>query len=156
MPVARDASDQKLLEIVERHGWHVTLVEDDGRSPGFAYSTGIYARTRHPEVIVIGLPSDLGHFLVNEYGSACLRGTPPALWIPHEDYLEGNAVVFIEVTAPIGDKYATWTRWFYDGDDVPYVQLVFPDSETGAFPWEPGYREGMRHEQPMLGDMPSG
>ena len=41
------------------------------------------------------------------------------------------------------------TNWFYEGEDVPVLQLVYPDLE-GHFPHEDGFDR--RFEQPMLSE----
>lgn len=55
MPTPADDNDQKLLDDVQGHGWHVIGVEADNEGPAFAYSIGLYQTFGHPEVVVFGL-----------------------------------------------------------------------------------------------------
>jgi len=52
------APDAKVLQDIQRVGWHVTSVfarkEDEG--PEWAFSIGLFHSFCHPEVIVHGLP----------------------------------------------------------------------------------------------------
>lgn len=156
MPQATDDVEREFLEIIERHGWHVMLVGGDEEGPGFAYSTGIYRLTGKPELIVFGLPREVAHFVVNEYASRAKAGDAPDAGDLCDDFLEGHPVTFIAVdTADRDRKYTTWTSWFYDREPFPVLQLVYPDSRSGAFPWQPGYREEWRNLQPLLGSRPT-
>lgn len=154
MPEARDEDDQRFLKIVEEFGWHVTLVGGDEDGPSFAYSTGIFRLTGKPELIVFGLPKEVAHFVVNEYGERLRAGAELSPRSYHDGFLEGHSVTFIEASAPDRDQeYTTWASWFYDRQPFPVLQLVYPDSQTGAFPWQQGYREEWRWHQPLLGDV---
>ena len=44
-----------------------------------------------------------------------------------------------------------WNRWFYAGDDFPCLQLIWPD-RNGVFPWEKGFDETFREDQPDLSE----
>lgn len=152
MPEATDDAERKFLDIIERFGWHVMLVMGDEEGPGFAYSTGIYRLTGKPELIVFGLAREVAHFVVNEYAARAVTGDAPEPGDLQEGYIEGHPVTFITVDAPDRDReYTTWTSWFYDRKPFPVLQLVYPDSRSGAFPWQPGYREEWRSHQPLLG-----
>lgn len=155
MPRALDEHDQKFLDIIDEHGWHVTLVGGDDEGPGFAYSAGIFGSTGRPELIVFGLPMEVGHSVVNEYGNRMRAGETLALGDFYDGFLEGHPVTFISVED--GDQikqHATWADWFYDRRPFPLLQLVYPDSRSGAFPWQAGYREEWRWHQPLLGPIP--
>lgn len=151
MPKALDEHDQKFLDIIEEHGWHVMYVGSDEKGPSFTYSTGIFALTGHPELIVFGLQMDVAHSVVNEYASRLLRGDTFLVGDFYEDFLEGYPVTFMAVEDEEQIKrHATWTGWFYDRRPFPLLQLVYPDSKSGAFPWQPGYREEWRWHQRLL------
>lgn len=156
MPTPRDESDRKLLEIIDEYGWHVTLVTGDDEEPPFAYSTGIFQLTGKPEIIVFGLPQDVAHFVVNEYGNRAKAGEALSAGGYYEDFLEGHPITFVETTEDERDKrYTTWSSWFYGDQPFPVLQLVYPDSQSGAFPWQPGYREEWHWHQPLLGNPPA-
>jgi hypothetical protein len=156
VPQATDDAERDFLDIIERHHWHVMLVSADEEGPGFAYSTGIYRLTGMPELIVFGLARDVAHFVVNEYGNRVRAGENLSPGEFYDDFLEGHPVTFIQTDSPDRDReYTTWTSWFYDRKPFPVLQLVYPDSRSGAFPWQPGYREEWRDLQPLLGSPPA-
>jgi hypothetical protein len=155
MPKPLDEHDQKFLDIIEQHGWHVTIVSGDDDAPPFTYSTGIYRLTGKPELIVFGLPNEVAHSVVNEYGNRLRAGETLAPGDLYDGFLGGHQVTFILVEDEDQIKeHATWTDWFYDRRPFPLLQLVYPDSKSGAFPWQPGYREEWRWHQPLLGTAP--
>ena len=98
---------------------------------------------------------EVAHSVVNEYGNRLRGGEGIALGDFFDGFLEGHPVTFIEVTdRDLIKQHATWTDWFYDRRPFPLVQLVYPDSRSGAFPWQTGYREEWRWLQPLLGPPP--
>ncbi|MCZ8186678.1 MAG: DUF4262 domain-containing protein [Beijerinckiaceae bacterium] len=153
MPVASNPADQKFLDDVEKFGWVVRIIhpDDPETEPMFHYSCGIFRRTGKPEIIVFGLPSDIGHFLVNEYGDRVAAGES---FLPGERYegFVGNwPVIFfdnLDQTAAL--QHLTWTDWYYDRKVFPIVQCVLPDPVNGKFPWEEGCSEHARRSQPLL------
>jgi hypothetical protein len=152
MPSATNDAERQFLDIVERHGWHVMLAGGGNASSGFAYSTGVYRLTGKPELIVFGLPPEVAHFAINEYAARAKLGCAPEANGLYDGFLSGHSVTFIVVDLPARDRaYTTWTSWFYDRQPFPVMQLVYPDSRTGAFPWQSGYREEWREIQPLLG-----
>lgn len=155
MPAARDEQDQKFLDIIELHGWHVTLVHADEENPRFAYSSGIHALTGKPELIVFGLPNEVAHAVINGYGKRLRAGEIFAPGDFVRGFLEGHPITFISVEdEDLIKEHATWTDWFYEGLPFPLLQLVYPDSKSGAFPWQPDYREEWHWHQPLLGAPP--
>lgn len=67
MPVtiAEDKFEQKALDDIREYGHHVMLVGDSDEVPAFAYSIGLFETYVHPEIIILGLRSDLAHLLLN-------------------------------------------------------------------------------------------
>ncbi len=51
--------DAKFLEIIDTFGWHVMSVAPRVNEAGesFSYSTGLFMRFKHPEIIMFGLRS---------------------------------------------------------------------------------------------------
>jgi hypothetical protein len=47
-------------------------------------------------------------------------------------------------------EHVGFARWYYDGDDFPVQQVVWP-SKTGLFPWHPEASIEFRAKQPVLG-----
>ncbi|KQZ12821.1 hypothetical protein ASD44_01125 [Mesorhizobium sp. Root554] len=153
MPAPTDDGERQFLDIIERHGWHVMFVLGNDEGPGFAYSSGIYKLTGKPEVIVFSLPRQVAHFVINDYAERAKAGQTLEAGGFYDEFLEGHPVTFVAADAPDRDReYTTWASWFYDRQSFPVLQMVYPDTRSGAFPWQPGYREEWRELQPLLGN----
>src|SRR5947209_249261 len=48
-------------------------------------------------------------------------------------------------------RAAPFARWFYEGDDFPALQCVWPD-KAHQYPWHPDASEPFRQRQPVLYD----
>ncbi|MBL8309211.1 MAG: DUF4262 domain-containing protein [Burkholderiales bacterium] len=80
--------ERDILRNIDEYGCSVTSVFDpDGIEPRFSYSIGISKSCGAPELIVLGLNSEIGHWLVNEYRRRVGKGKPsgqacsiPAFW----------------------------------------------------------------------------
>lgn len=154
-PEPKNEADRRFLDVIDRHGWHVMNVHGGADGPGFSYSTGIFERTGQPEAIVIGLIPEVAHRVINDYGNRLCTGDRFLPGQLYNGFLEGHPVTFVAASAPQAvSEYATWTDWYYNRKAFPLVQIVYPDSQTGAFPWQPDYRESWLPIQPLLGPVP--
>jgi len=146
-----DAAEQKLVSDVETHGWHVMNVMEDEEGPGFAYSIGLTRSLGHPEILVVGLPRDTMHSLINLVGEEVRQGGAFKAGATYEQLLEGYHATFRAIPKDQYRNYLGFARWFYDGDDFPALQLIYPDRE-GRWPWDPQASAGFRAQQPVLAD----
>ena len=134
-------ADARIFDDVQRFGWHVLIVAGE---PRFAYTIGLYARYKQPEVVVFGLRKEDLHAVCNTYGDRIKNGEPPA----PEPYLETNSVLE-SVEPDLLDEYFGTGRWFYRGRDFPVLQLVWSDA-GGLFPWDEGCDPVVVRAQPIL------
>ena len=67
-------ADRKLLDDVEKYGWHVMKVLETAETPAWAYSVGLYKSFGHPEILVFGQDPDLMHFMINTIGEGVQAG----------------------------------------------------------------------------------
>jgi hypothetical protein len=157
-PDPEDEADKDIMAAIDEHGWAVRFVWDDnGEDPNFHYSAGIYERCGRPELLVFGLSREVGQWVVNEYGQRSSDGEVFEPGTAYEGFLEGHCVVFLAVDsrrASIDHAYTTWTDWYYERNGFPLLQLVWPDPDTDAFPWQADFRDALRTLQPLLGDPP--
>lgn len=154
MPKPEDEHEHKCCRDVVEHGCHVLLVaEGEEGEPYFQYSVGFAYNYDHPEVIIIGQKPELGHSVINHVRDRLRAGER---FVPGERYggfLEGYDVTFIEVDREEYPEHLGWCRWFYDGDDFPALQIVWPD-KRGRFPWEEGCHPAVVEWQTLLGEPP--
>jgi hypothetical protein len=150
LPEPADDHDRKLLADVERHGWHVLGVEEDEEGPAFAYSIGLYRSFKHPEILVVGLPIEVMHRIINAVGEVARSGERFEHLDESEDVLDGHNVAFHIVERTYYPDYFGYARWLYRGDDFPALQCVWPDSQHRN-PWHPEFGVGPGR-QPLLSD----
>ena len=129
---------------IDTYGWAVRNVSDADPARCLSYTVGLTAHG-HPEVVMTGLPPEVGHAFLNIVGEIVVR--------------EGGRFTVGEVTTVLADGPAMPVIAVSDKadltavdalyGDVPAVQVVWTDS-GGRLPWEPGYanRPG---SQPLLG-----
>jgi hypothetical protein len=96
-PRCETPDDQKVLDDVVQHGWHVMKVLDQADSPGWAYSIGLYKNFSHPEIVVFGLGSNLMHSIINSIGEDVRSGKAFALDGRYHDLIEAYACTFKNV-----------------------------------------------------------
>jgi len=146
-------ADSELASIVADHGWAVMKVAAETDSPFFAYSIGLYRTFRHAEIIVLGLPSETAHQLINDVGEAVRGGTAVAAGQTSDAFLEGFACTFRRVPPHQYRAYLGHGIRYYGTEAFPVLQLVYPDCR-GRWPWEPGVSPEFLANQPILADEP--
>ena len=146
--------EERLLDSIEKHGWHCISVvaEDEGYS--FTYSIGLFSSYGHPEVIVFGFGADFAHELLSDIAAFAAEGLPLDMGLPSDQLLEGFSCVFLEVPPSGRDRWALSAKWYYEDADFPLYQLVWP-STSGFFPWDSRADASFLQSQPVLGDVPA-
>ena len=144
--------ERRVLENIERVGCHVTSVFDrDGSSPPFSYSVGIARTCGAPELIVVGVPSDLGGPLVNAYHDRVAAGERFAPMARDAGFLEGYDVIFVPVSREARAQYMLSACWLHDGPDFAALQMVWPHDD-GTWPWDVNAADAFRAKQPLLNE----
>ena len=151
MPDFVDPADQKVLDDVEKHGWHVVKVLPEGDFPGFAYTVGLFKTFTHPEVLIYGISGDRAHRILNDLGDAIRAGHRFNAGQTDDTLLEGYSCTFRTIPPAQFREHLGFASWFYEGNEFPALQLVYPDRQ-GRWPWQAGVNEGFRLNQPVLAD----
>jgi hypothetical protein len=151
--VGKDKSEQKALDDIREYGLHIIMVGEDDKGPGFAYSIGLFENYAHPEVIIIGLKPELSHRLLNNMAYDIKEGKTFSTGEFHEDILDDFLCYFGDVPQNKYRDYVGWDCWYYEGDDFPLIQCVYP-TVKGIFPWEPIFPEDARWFCEMLCEPP--
>ena len=146
---AEDGEAKALADIAE-YGLHVISVMADGESPPFTYSLGIEQTLGMPELIVMGLKSNVAHAAINE----CYRQMKADPSIGPGSRLDGLLggdfeCLLGEVTPEQAKQHMCWASWLYKGSGFRALQIIFP-STAGVFPWEPEASDWFRNFQPLL------
>ena len=149
-----DSRTKALKADIAAHGWIVMKIEEDASGPGFAYSIGLYGAFGHPEVIIVGLPTDVAHQLINDLGRAVRdEGRRFAAGAVSDEFLEGYAVTFRAVPEYQYAAYLGHGCRVYEQQPFPVLQMIYPDRD-GRWPWQDGVTESFRANQPVLADEP--
>jgi hypothetical protein len=116
---------------------------------GFVYSIGLYHNFGIPETIILGLRSDVAHWVLNELATRARQGELFAIGDTVEGLLEGFPVQLRTVREEHIEPHFGWARWFYDGQPFPVMQLVWPTT-SGVWPWDTEASREFREKQPLL------
>jgi hypothetical protein len=155
-PAAESDYDEQLLAKIKEVGWHNVHIAGDKGLPAFAFTIGHFYKQNHPELIVIGLPAETAHKLLNiavvKVVGAKERIEP---YKKYKDFTEGLSVAFVPVGIEHYNEYLGYAGWFYGSMSMPFpaLQMVWPD-KSGKYPWEKGYDKQFLQLQPILGKMP--
>lgn len=85
-----DFDEQRVIDDIERYGWHIVGIEADDEGPGFAYSVRMHHTLSHPEVIIFGLNSaEAMAQIINTVGDAVRDGAAFKDWHESDQILEG-------------------------------------------------------------------
>lgn len=125
----------KTMKDIERDGWTTISVFAEDDTPPFAYSIG-FQEHDHPEVIVIGLTPVIAHQIIGGLYDRVAAGETFADGQRDSRVLDGYDVMFREM--PPDGRPLNMARRYYGVDDLPALQIVWPDRE-GRFPDEEGF-----------------
>jgi len=146
------APDAKVLQDIQRVGWHVTGVfaSKGEEGPEWAFSIGLFHSFGHPEVIVFGLPFERSMDVVNVIGGQVKSGIHYDSERLYADILnDPYQCAFREVNRRYYREYVGYALWFYEDDPFPLLQCFWPDKEK-LLPWDAGCNEYVRSVQPLL------
>nr|WP_321359213.1 DUF4262 domain-containing protein [uncultured Hyphomonas sp.] len=145
-PNTLDEHERSFVELLKKHGWFRTSVLEDEEGPGFSYTTGFWISTGRPELVMFGMMVETVHEVFWSLFRDAQSGLNLAVG-KRTDAVFANLPAYAFLIAKQHyPQFLGWNRWFYLGDDVPCLQIVWPDRE-GVFPWEPGFSDEFRDKQ---------
>jgi hypothetical protein len=135
------------LDVIEEHGLQVLHISADTVCPAFSYTAGVYDISGKPELITVGLPSGPAHHALNKAVSLMKKGVDLTVG-RHRDIVGDVEVEFRKVDSKWLHHVMLRADWFYEGEDVPVLQLIYPDLENRFQDEDDGFNEFFR--QPLL------
>jgi hypothetical protein len=150
-----DDHDRKLLSDVDRVGWHLVMIPEEDEAPGWAFSVGLFKSFGHPEVVVFGLPLELGGRVVNGIGAHIKAGSVFAAESEYPGILEGVLCTFRPVDRRWYRPFIGYATWYYRDGDFPVLQCLWPDKQQ-RYPWDAGFKPAWLWAQPLLYETESG
>jgi hypothetical protein len=143
-------ADARALANIDKFGLHVISVLGDDEHTPFTYSIGIEQSLGMPELIMIGLKSNVAHSAINECYRLMKEGAAIAPGTCVAGLLGGDFECLIGKAAPEQvAEYMHWASWLYKSKPFRAYQIIWP-STTGVFPWEPNANEWFVARQPLL------
>jgi len=134
------------LDDIEEFGCQVLHINADAVCPRFSYTIGVYDTSAKPELITIGLPSDTAHHALNEAVELMKKGADLTVG-RHRDIVGSVEVEFRPVDPKWLHHLMLRADGYYEGADVPVLQMIYPDLEN-RFQSEEGFNNYF--EQPIL------
>lgn len=141
---------ERIVNDIKEYDCHLALLENDGYSPAFVYTIGLYEKFQHPEIIIFGLKTDVMGHLLNGLRDEIRKENSYKLNQKYSGLLEGYEVQFLEVNKENYADYLGYAGWYYKNTfDFPVLQMIWPDKESN-WPWESGFNENWKFKQPLL------
>jgi len=129
----------EILDNIQRHGWHVMLLQANEEGPAIAYTIGLYQHFAHPELVITGLKMPVMHSLLNYFAEQVQQGRCFRPGDVDTQVMKQGHCRFESVAIQYYYRHLGFARWFYrDEDDFPALQCLWPDG-AGRFPDQPDF-----------------
>ena len=138
-----------MLGNIAEFGWHCVHILGENEQPEYSFAIGLFHTYRHPELIVFSLPSTVAHSILSIAAHEAGRGEPIDINAPTDALLTGYSCCFAEVPPSQYHENVGFARWYYQGNDFPLFQIIWP-SRSGFFPWHAEASMEFRSMQPVL------
>ena len=138
--------DERTISHVEEFGCSVVSVKRTKYGLAWSYTVGVFDTSGKPEIVTVGLLPETAHFALNE-AAELLRAGVDLTTGRHRDLIGQVDCEFRPVDRKWVDHLVGWALWYYDGDDFPVVQAVYPDLQN-RFPEDEGFDKSF--EQPLM------
>jgi hypothetical protein len=138
--------DERTIGHIEEFGCSVVSVKRTQRGLGWSYTIGIFDTCRQPELITVGLLPETAHFALNA-AAKLLRAGIDLTEGRHRDLVGQVECEFRPLDSKWIAQLMGWATWYYNGDDFPVLQAVYPDLEN-RFPEDEGFDRAFK--QPLM------
>lgn len=140
---------ERTKQDIAQFGLQVISVTSTDYLPSFSYSIGLTQTYQHPEIICFGLPSSLGHEIINDIASMLKNGTIFEEGKMYTDIFQDSRATFLSVDASNLEYYFGAGLNYYQDKSFEALQLVWTD-RNDLFPWEENFEEEFLYQQPLL------
>jgi len=138
--------DERTISHVEEFGCSVVNVKGTSHGLGWAYTVGVFDTSGKPEIITVGLLPETAHFALNE-AAKLLRAGFDLTKGRHCNLIGKVDCEFRPVDPKWVEHLMGWALWYYDGDEFPVIQAVYPDLQN-RFPDEEEFDKSFA--QPLM------
>ena len=140
---------ERIIENVSAHGWHILTVLGDEVEPGWGYTIGLVSSFAHPEVLIFGLSEEESRVILDKVGEHVRGGGNLADGSTDDAILGGKRAVFRSVAREWYAATAGFAVWFHHELHFPLLQLFWPD-RRGWYPWDVDCDPAVKVMQPRL------
>ena len=134
---------------IDKFGLQVITVGSTSYLPSFAYSIGLTKTYNHPEIICFGLPSKLGHAIINDVAEIIKKGETIQIGKTYTKIFNNSRATFLKVDKRNIEDYFGVALNYYGNKDFNALQLIWTD-RNDKFPWEENFEEKFLYIQPLL------
>jgi hypothetical protein len=155
MTEPRTDYEKQIIHWVEEAGCFVVSVLPDEHTADlpFSYSVGFTKSLGQPEVILMGLPGETSHSLINSLFERCSDGFGLTDGTRIEEIASFPLVAKEVDESWIIQSFFASALWYHrtqmDSPLVRAMQIVWPDA-GGNYPWEADCAEWVRADQPAM------
>jgi hypothetical protein len=147
------SEDEEIAESVQRHGWHAIAVEGTASEAPFIYTIGLCDKFEHPELVIVGLPSNVAHSLLADVVKAIRTGQQYRPGETYRDLIQGYEVTLLrvhrsQVLCRLGYALAYYRRASRP-ELLRALQILWPD-RAGRLPNDPSCDRAVAQLQPLL------
>jgi hypothetical protein len=153
--LGNDDGERKVIDDIAEYGWHCVGIHAEGDDGPYAFTVGLFQTLGHPELLIYGLSQKTAHQILTIAANAAKAGRPLDMSASTDELLDGSECCFVEVPKSAYYEHVGYARWYYQGNDFPLYQIVWP-SRDGHFPWHPDATPEFRTTQPVLAHAPKG
>jgi hypothetical protein len=151
---ADDEHERKAIEDIRRSGVHILHVFDnEGLSPEFSYTVGLWHTHGHPEILISGLKESLRHRILNNLEYGIRHGREYKDGQSYTDVIDHYRCYFQQIPKGHYRDYLGWDLWFYDDDEFDAVQMLWP-SVDHVYSWEGRASDSLKNAQEILTKVP--
>ncbi|MFO0924861.1 MAG: DUF4262 domain-containing protein [Pirellulales bacterium] len=141
--------ERRILKNIQKYGWHANGIPGEDSSPNWAYSVGLFAKYRQPELIVFGLEIEALHEIISRYSDMLSAGEKFKDGARVEGLVPGQVCVLKKVYVQWCEPLLRSASWYYRYKKFPVMQCFWPD-RRGYFPWDDHCTKRSRKAQPLL------
>ena len=144
-----DAHEAIVTRNIEQFGLSIMLIEGTDYLPACAYTVGLFATYRHPELIAFGLSTKTLQDVLNIGAEMVKHGRVLQPESIYPEFFEGVNATLVAVDPRNVPDYFGYGIWYHKTSSFPCLQLVWTD-RRGRYPWETGFDKHLQDLQPLL------
>ena len=129
--------EQRIIDNIKKYGWDVVNVLEGDYHPSFSYTVGLHKSFNSPEIFISGLNGSVPQTILNMIALTIKSGRPITAKSEMDDFMEGYNCYFDLVEKAHYDHYFGKALWFYEGNNFPVLQCVWPNQQH-QYPWQTG------------------